>query len=88
MDIFKIALVLIIALIVLGPEKLPDVLVQAGKVLRELRSASNSVMRELTSPLDETPAVLRPYVPPEPAPPAKPPEISEATEPKPPITAT
>ncbi len=56
MDLFEIAIVLAIALIVLGPERLPEVLRTLGKILRELRAASNTVMRELTEALDEEPA--------------------------------
>jgi len=48
----------LIAVIVIPPEKLPEAMRTAGKVLRELRLASNTVVRELTSALDE------PYVPP------------------------
>ncbi len=55
-DIFEILLILIVALVVLGPEQLPGVLRAAGKILRELRSASNQVMRELTDALEEDPA--------------------------------
>ena len=56
MDLFEIVIVLAIALIVLGPERLPEVLRTLGKVLRELRAASNTVMRELTDVLEDEPA--------------------------------
>jgi len=49
---------LLIAVIVIPPEKLPEAMRTTGKLLRELRLASNTVVRELTSALDE------PYVPP------------------------
>jgi len=55
-DIFEIALILAIALIVVGPERLPEVMRTVGKVLRELRLASNTVLHELTDVLDEPPA--------------------------------
>jgi Sec-independent protein translocase protein TatA len=48
----------LLVVIVVPPERLPEVMRAAGKVLRELRLASNTVMRELTSALDE------PYAPP------------------------
>jgi sec-independent protein translocase protein TatA len=54
-DLFEIAIVLAIALIVLGPERLPEVLRTVGKILRELRAASNTVMRELTDVLEDPP---------------------------------
>lgn len=60
MDLFEIVLILALALIVLGPERLPEVLKVAGKVMRELRLASNSVMRELTDVMDEVPDVRTP----------------------------
>ncbi|HYB92292.1 MAG TPA: twin-arginine translocase TatA/TatE family subunit [Candidatus Binataceae bacterium] len=69
MDLFEILLILAIALIVIGPERLPEVLRVTGKVLRELRLASNTVMRELTEALDENPPrppVSHPIGPPEP----------------------
>jgi len=54
-DLFEIAIVLAIALVVLGPERLPEVLRTVGKILRELRAASNTVMRELSDVLEEQP---------------------------------
>jgi sec-independent protein translocase protein TatA len=63
LDLFEIALILAIALIVLGPEKLPDVLRVIGKVLRELRLASNTVMRELTEAVEDQPARPRSTTP-------------------------
>jgi Sec-independent protein translocase protein TatA len=64
LDLFEIALILILALIVLGPERLPEVLRVAGKVLRELRLASNTVMRELTEVMEDEPGVRTPVKPP------------------------
>jgi Sec-independent protein translocase protein TatA len=43
---------------VIPPEKLPEAMRTAGKVLRELRLASNTIVRELASAIDE------PYPPP------------------------
>lgn len=53
MDLLELVIVLGIALIVLGPERLPEVLRTAGKILRELRAASNTVMRELSDVLED-----------------------------------
>jgi Sec-independent protein translocase protein TatA len=64
LDLFEILLILVLALIVLGPERLPEVLKVAGKVLRELRLASNTVLRELTEAIDEEPPVTKPLPPP------------------------
>jgi sec-independent protein translocase protein TatB len=62
-DLFEIVIVLAIALIVLGPERLPEVLRTVGKILRELRAASNTVMRELSDVLEEQPARANPAAP-------------------------
>jgi sec-independent protein translocase protein TatA len=59
-DLFEIALILAIALIVVGPERLPEVMRTVGKVLRELRLASNTVLHELTDVLDDPPAKTSP----------------------------
>jgi sec-independent protein translocase protein TatA len=76
-DLFEIALILAIALIVVGPERLPEVMRTVGKILRELRLASNTVLHELTDVLEEPPANTPPppksspeAVKPPPAPPA------------------
>ncbi len=59
MNIFEILLLLALALIVVGPERLPEVLQMVGKVLRELRLASNTVMRELTEVTEEPRRTIR-----------------------------
>lgn len=64
MDLFEIVIVLAIALVVLGPERLPEVLRTVGKILRELRAASNTVMRELSDVLEEQPSRVDPAAPP------------------------
>lgn len=71
MDLFEIVLILAIALIVIGPERLPEVLRTVGKLLRELRLASNTVLHELTDAIDEAPPKPLPPAPiaPESAPP-------------------
>jgi Sec-independent protein translocase protein TatA len=76
-DLFEIALILAIALIVVGPERLPEVMRTVGKILRELRLASNTVLHELTDVLDEPPANI-------PQPPKSSPEA--VTPPGPPAT--
>ena len=47
---------LAVALIVIPPENLPDVMRATGKILRALRLASNMVVRELGGALDQPPA--------------------------------
>jgi sec-independent protein translocase protein TatB len=53
LGIVEIIVILAVALIVIPPENLPDVMRAAGKILRELRLASNMVMRELGGVLDQ-----------------------------------
>jgi Sec-independent protein translocase protein TatA len=59
-SIFEILLVLIVALIVIPPERLPEVMRVVGKVLRELRLASNTVMRELSGAIEDRPFIEAP----------------------------
>jgi Sec-independent protein translocase protein TatA len=59
----EIILILAVALIVIGPERMPEVMRAAGKVLRELRLASNTVLHELTEVLEEPPAKVQPPAP-------------------------
>lgn len=60
MGIFEILLILVIALIIIPPDDLPYVMRAVGKVLRELRLASNTVMRELSSAVGDDSAYNRP----------------------------
>lgn len=53
---FEIILILAVALIVLGPERLPEVMRTAGKIMRELRLASNTVLREMSDVLEDDPS--------------------------------
>jgi len=71
----EIILILAVALIVIGPERLPEVMRVAGKLMRELRLASNTVLHELTEVLDEPPAKVQPPAPmsEKSAPPSEPP---------------
>ncbi len=59
MNIFEIVLLLALALIVVGPDRLPEVLQMVGRALRELRMASNTVMRELTEVTEEPRRAMR-----------------------------
>jgi Tat protein translocase TatB subunit len=51
----EILLILAVALVVLGPERMPEVIRAAARILRELRAASNSVMRELSEAMEDDP---------------------------------
>jgi len=70
----EIILILAVALIVIGPERMPEVLRVAGKLLRELRLASNTVLHELTDVLEEPPAKTSAPATEKSAPPAEPPQ--------------
>jgi len=48
-------LVLVVALIVIPPDRLPEVMRAVGKILRELRLASNTILRELSGAIEEPP---------------------------------
>jgi Tat protein translocase TatB subunit len=76
LNIVEILVVLAVALVVLGPERLPEVLRTLGKIVRELRSASNEVIRELTEAMDEDSH-------PKPPPPASPEAADKPPRPEP-----
>ena len=90
----ELVIILVIALLILGPGKLPDVGAALGKSIREFRKASSDVQEAVnvnvdTSPLPPTPAA--PPAAPAPAPavtaaPAAP--VADATTAPPPATPT
>ncbi|MBV8136594.1 MAG: twin-arginine translocase TatA/TatE family subunit [Deltaproteobacteria bacterium] len=55
MNPLEILLILAVALVVLGPERMPEVIRAAARIMRELRAASNSVMRELSDAMEDDP---------------------------------
>jgi len=64
----ELILILIIALVVLGPGKLPDVASSLGKSVREFRKAATDVTEagKLDTPVPTTPAPAAPPPPPPP----------------------
>ena len=68
LGIWEVAVIVIVALLVLGPEKLPKVARQLGRVTRELRRAVQDFQSNLAS-ADVDP----PRPPPQPPQPASPP---------------
>jgi len=48
-----------IALFVIGPERLPKAIAEAGRVLRELRSMASGARRELTDHLELDPELAK-----------------------------
>ena len=59
LGIWEIAFILIIALLVLGPEKLPKVAKQLGRGMRELRKAASEFQTNLNEASNE-PASSKP----------------------------
>jgi TatA/E family protein of Tat protein translocase len=55
----EILVVLVLALIVFGPKRLPEVGRQVGGALRELRKVQDTVQHEIRSVLDDTTAPVR-----------------------------
>ncbi len=56
----ELVIILVIALLILGPGKLPDVGAALGKSIKEFRKASSDIQESVsidTSPLPPTPAV-------------------------------
>ncbi len=73
----ELIIILVIALLVLGPGKLPEVGASLGKSIREFRKASGDIADSVkvdvdTSPLPATPAAVAPVAPVAPAPIAPP----------------
>lgn len=49
----EIAVIVVVALVVLGPEKLPGAARQIGSVIRQIRKVSTGFQQELQNALDE-----------------------------------
>ena len=85
----EILVILVVALMVFGPKRLPEVGRQVGGLMRELRRMQDSVRQELQTALDEEPAPAPTLPPKAPAEPdhtdvGPPPELAQAaTEPEP-----
>ncbi|HEY9180007.1 MAG TPA: twin-arginine translocase TatA/TatE family subunit [Candidatus Baltobacteraceae bacterium] len=58
------AILSVLALLVFGEQKLPGIMRQAGRVMREVQNTSQSFIREMERAADTT----QPPVPPEPPP--------------------
>jgi TatA/E family protein of Tat protein translocase len=66
----ELIIILVIALLILGPGKLPDVGSALGKSIREFRKASSDINESVkvdTSPLPATPPPAAPAATPDPA---------------------
>ena len=81
----EILVILLVALIVLGPTKLPEAARQIGRAASELRRMSGAFQRELreaiNEPVNETKAIIKGSDPKPSVPPSKP--ASDAAQPDP-----
>ena len=59
----EILVILVVALLVLGPRKLPEIARSLGRGMAEFRRASNEFTRTLSASLDEPPEPKRPSAP-------------------------
>lgn len=59
LSFWEIGLILLVALLVLGPQRLPGFLKTVGKGLRELRRASGDLRSAIEEPLDEVTKPLK-----------------------------
>jgi sec-independent protein translocase protein TatA len=75
----ELIIVLVIALVILGPGKLPDVGAALGKGLREFRRASSDLQE--AARVDATPASAPASTPPAPAAPATPAAVAPPAAP-------
>jgi sec-independent protein translocase protein TatB len=55
----ELVVILLLALVVLGPEKLPGAIRQAGKIYSELRKISNGFQKEFASAIQEPAKEMR-----------------------------
>ena len=79
----ELIVILAIALVVLGPKKLPEIARSLGKGLAEFRRASSEMRREFLDVSEETRAVPPPAPPASAQPAASPPAVAAAPPPAP-----
>jgi TatA/E family protein of Tat protein translocase len=75
----ELVIILVIALLILGPGKLPDVGAALGKSIREFRKASSDVQEAVNVNVDTSPLPPTPVAPP--AAPAPAPAVTVAAPP-------
>lgn len=56
----EILVILLVALLVLGPDKLPDAARNAGKLMRQVKQLSSGFQQEIRQALDDDPSSQRP----------------------------
>ena len=60
MSMTELGMILVVILIFMGPEKIPDAARMMGKMMREVRKASNLLRDAVMIDLDEKPKPVRP----------------------------
>jgi sec-independent protein translocase protein TatA len=68
----ELLVILVVALIVLGPKRLPEIARSLGKGMAEFRRASNEFTRTLSASIEEPPQPQQPAPPQQPTPPKAP----------------
>ena len=63
MGMGEILLIIIVALIIFGPGKVPEIARQLGKVVHTLKNASSELTTQITRELDEEEAAKRTHYP-------------------------
>jgi sec-independent protein translocase protein TatA len=84
----ELIIILAIALLIIGPGKLPDVGAALGKSIREFRKASSDVQDAVNVSVDTSPLPPTPAAPIAPAPPAATQVPTATGAPATPVTAT
>jgi len=82
---YEMIVILVLALLIFGPKRLPDLARQLGRGMAEFRRASNELRRSIN--LEAEGPHIQPPGPAQAAPPPQPPEDSVATEPRRPAAA-
>lgn len=77
--IFELLIVLVVAVIAIGPEKLPGMMKAFGKAYTEFRRAGEELKRGIAEPVREKAGGLAGMVDPNKAPEARPAEASDKT---------
>jgi len=67
-----IAVVSVLALLLFGPDQLPKMMRQMGRLMREVQSTSHSFIAEMERAADVSERSIPPPMPPEPVPPHAP----------------
>lgn len=89
LSFWEIAIIMLIALVVLGPSKLPEIARNLGKGLREFRKATEEFKDTVSTEMNRPdPPKYPPYLPPQPEAPAQilPPQASTPAS-MPPVAA-